>query len=131
MFNINSSDFERLQETIKNYPDRAEKAINEVFRSQEVSDLVYDKIKNLMPKSEGKGWKGKAPHAKDSKSLRSTNENLSLTVRNAKRYQYLYFPNDGTNTKRHRGQQFFFEGGGEAATGDIVDGCIEKIVNNF
>lgn len=130
MFYVNFAEVERLQETIKNFPGNAENAINEVFQSQEVSELVYDKIKNLMPVS-GKHWKGKKPAAKTSKSLRSNNSNLSLTVRSAKSYQYLYFPNDGSNTRRHAGQQFFFERGGEAASGDIVDRCINKIVNNF
>lgn len=130
MFRIEFSDVERLEKAIKNFPGNAENTINEVLHSQEVSDLAFEKIKNLMPVSR-KHWKGKKPAAKTSKSLRSDNGNLSLTVRSAKAYQYLYFPDDGSNTRRHVGNQHFFEHGGEAAKGDIVDRCINKLVNNF
>lgn len=130
MFYLDFGDVERLQDAIKNFSGNAENAINEVLHSQEVSELAYEKIKYFMPVS-GKRWKGKKPAAKTGKSLRSDTGNLSLTVRSTKAYQYLYFPNDGTNTKRHAGQQFFFERGGEAAQSEIVERCINKLINNF
>ena len=130
MFRLNFGDAERLQEAMKNYEGNTEEAINEVLHSEEVSELVSNKIKRLMPVS-GKHWRGKKPAAKTGKSLESLQGNLSLTVKNKKAYGYLYFPNDGTNTKRHRGQQFFFERGGETAQGEIVERCINKLITTF
>ncbi len=123
MYNVNFSEAERLEQALKEYQGNTEAAINEVLHSSEVSELAYDEIKRLMPVSK----KSKGSHAKMSKSLRSTPENLALIVRSAKAYQYLYFPDDGTNTRRHVGNQRFFARGAEAATGDIVERCIKKL----
>jgi hypothetical protein len=75
--------------------------------------------------------KTKGIHAVDAKSLRHTDGNLSTTVRSAQKYQYLYFPDDGTNTRRHVGNQQFFLRGAEDAAGEIVDVCIEKLTKSF
>ena len=127
MYKLEISDYDKLQEALKNYEGDAEEAINDVLHN-EAGDLAQEKIYQLMPVS-GKSWKGKAPAAKNSKSLRNTNENLAVTVRNAKKYQYLYFPNDGTNTRRHIGNQQFFERGGEMVQDEIIDRCISKLTN--
>jgi hypothetical protein len=52
-------------------------------------------------------------------------------VHSAKKYQYLYFPDDGTNTTRHVGNQQFFRRGAEDASGEIVDACTEKLTKKL
>lgn len=126
MFKIQITDVERLVAVMKDYPDIAEQAINDVLHN-EIGDLAQAEIKRLMPRSRKK----KGAHAKDSNSLRNDNGNLSVTVRTQKKFQYLYFPDDGTNTRRHIGDQQFFKRGGEAVQGEIVDRCINKITNNL
>ena len=128
-FELDASEFDRLVETIKQFPGDAEKAINEVFEA-DGSKLVHDEIMLLMPVS-GAHWRGKAPAAKSAKSLAIDLGNLAFTVRSSKKYGYLYFPDDGTNTKRHVGNQQFFLQGGENKQSEIIDLCIGRMVSEF
>lgn len=128
-FEMDAKEVERLFNTVKNFPGNAEKSINEVFHN-DAPPIVSEEIKRLMPVS-GKSWKGKAPAAKGAKSLTDETANLSFTVKTTGKYHYLYFPDDGTNTKRHVGNQQFFQRGGENKQTEIVDRCINRIVNDF
>lgn len=128
-FEMDAKEVERLFNTVKNFPGNAEKSINEVFHN-DAPPIVSEEIKRLMPVS-GKSWKGKAPAAKSAKSLTDETANLSFTVKTTDKYHYLYFPDDGTNTKRHVGNQQFFQHGGENKQTEIVDRCINRIVNDF
>lgn len=128
-FRINVAEVERLQTAMKEYQGNAEDAINDALHN-EAGDLIQEQVKRLMPVS-GKSWRGKKPAAKTSQSLQGIPANLAITVTTKKNYQYLYFPDDGTNTRRHVGNQQFFARGGEAATADIVDRCVAKLINKF
>lgn len=128
-FKISIADIEKLQIAMKEYQGDAETAINDVFHNQG-GELIQESIRRLIPVS-GKTWKGKASPAKSSNSLKSVNTNLAVTVTTTKKYQYLYFPNDGTNTRRHVGNQQFFEKGGDAVKDKIIERCISKLINNF
>lgn len=125
MMKIDALELGNLEELLANYIGNAEEAINDVLHNY-AGDRAQEEIRLLIPVS-GKRWKGKAAPAKTSQSMRNLHGNLSETVTTAKKYQYLYFPNDGTNTRRHVGNQQFFEKGGEAATDDIIERCISKL----
>lgn len=129
-FDLNIGEIERLQKAMADYVGNTEEVINNVIHN-EGGPLIEEQIYLLMPVSKGKGWKGKKPHAKHSKSLKSVNSNLAVTVKTTNKYHYLYFPDDGTNTRRHIGNKQFFRKGGEAVTDEIIDRCIAKLVNNF
>lgn len=129
VFRFDAKDFERLQNAIKNFPGDAEKVINEVLHD-EGSQLIQDSIRNLMPVS-GREWKGKKTAAKSAKSLTDTKGNLFVVVRTTNNYNYLYFPDDGTNTRKHAGNQQFFLKGAEAKQEDIIDLCINKLTSAF
>lgn len=122
-------DFERLQTAMKEFQGDTEETINDVLHN-EASPLIQESIKNLIPVS-GRKWKGKTPPAKTSKSLTDEKGNLAITVKTTKKYQYLYFPDDGTNTERHAGNKQFFKRGAEATQSEIVDRCVGRLVNNF
>lgn len=130
MFDINFLAVEEVEKALTEYSGNIEDAINEVFHSEEVNSLAQKAIKALMPQSH-KNWRGKKPAAKTSNSLRKLDGNLSVTIRTQKPYQYLYFADDGTNTRRHIGNQQFFARGGENVKGDIIERCKDKLVNNF
>lgn len=123
MFKINFLGFEDLEKALTEYSGNTEEAINEVLHSEEVNTLAQNAIKALMPRSNKK----KGRHAKDSNSLGKLDGNLSLTVKAVKAFHYLYFADDGTNTRRHIGDQRFFERGGEDVQGDIIQRCIDKL----
>ena len=128
-FEMDTKEVERLQNAIKNFPGDAEKSINEVFHN-EGSPLIQDAIRRLMPVS-GKNWAGKSPPAKTSKSLTDEKGNLAITVKSNGVYHYLYFPDDGTNTRNHVGNQQFFQRGGESQETEIIDRCINRMVTDF
>ncbi len=129
VFRFDATEFDRLQNAIKNFPGDAEEVINDVLHT-EGSQLIQDAIRNLMPES-GRTWKGKKPAAKSAKSLTDLKGNLFVEVRATKNYQYLYFPDDGTNTRKHAGNQQFFLKGAEAQQETIVDLCIKKLTDSF
>lgn len=129
VFKLNSQDFERLEEAMKNFQGNTENAINNVLHN-EGGQLIHDEIKRLMPMS-GKRWKGKKAPAKTSNSLQIVGGNLSVTVRAKKAYQYLYFPDDGSSTRRHAGNQQFFSNSGENQKEEIMNRCINRLVNGL
>lgn len=120
---------EQLQKAMQQYQGNTAEAINDVLHNW-VGDRAQEEIKRLMPVS-GKSWKGKRPGAKGSKSLRNVNGHLSVGIKTTKSYQYLYFPDDGSNTRRHAGNQQFFKRGGEAIQDEIVQRCINRLANDF
>lgn len=126
---INAADFDRLQKVLEKFPGNSEKAINEVLHG-EGGALIQESIRRLIPVS-GKTWKGKAAPARSGNSLMLEPGNLSITTKSTKPYQYLYFPNDGTNTRRHVGNQQFFPKGVENVEDEVVDRCIDNIIKIF
>lgn len=128
---LDCSNIDRLQKAMEAYQGDTENAINDVLHN-EVFGIVEPSIRQLIPVSDSaKVWRGKLPHAKLSKSLTQENGNLSVTIKSTANYSYLYFPDDGTNTRRHIGNQQFFKRGGEAKVDEIVDRCINRLVNDF
>ncbi len=127
--NINVLEFERLEQAIRNFPGNTEEAINAVLHN-EGGLLIMDAIQPLIPQS-GKTWAGKRAPARTGNSLRSTNENLAVWVRSAKSYQYLYFPDDGSNTRRHVGNQQFFLRGAESVKSEVIDRCVGRLIQTF
>lgn len=123
---IDENDLLQLTEKMKDFQGNAEEVINDVLHNFG-GGAIQERIYRLMPVSNKK----KGTHAKHSASLRSINANLSVTVTTTKRFQYLYFPDDGTTTRRHVGNQQFFKSGGEAVKSEIVEKCIEQLVNKF
>lgn len=126
---IDVSGFDNLQKAMREYQGNTESTVNEVLHN-EAGQLIHDAVKQLILPS-GREWKGKKPPAKTSNSLAILEGNLSVTVATKKNWSYLYFPDDGSNTRRHAGNQQFFHRGGESQTEEIVNRCIKKLVNSF
>lgn len=129
VFRLDAIQVLRLEEAMKDFIGDTETTINDVLHN-EGGQLIHDEIKRLMPMS-GKRWKGKKPPAKTSKSLEIVGGNLSVTVSAKKAYQYLYFPDDGSNTRNHAGNQQFFLNGGENQKEEILNRCINRLVSGF
>lgn len=128
-FEMDTKEIERLHNAIRNFPGNAEETINDVFHN-DAPPIVADAIRRLIPVS-GRTWSGKPPAAKGAKSLTDETANLAFTVKTTTKYNYLYFPDDGSNTRRHVGNQQFFQRGGESKQTEIVDRCITRITKNF
>ena len=126
---LNAESFAELEKAMVDYQGNTEKTINDVLHN-EASPLIQDAVRRLIPESK-KTWKGKKAAAVDGRSLTDVKENLSVTVKTTKQYQYLYFPDDGTNTRRHVGNQQFFQRGGESQIDEITNRCINRLTENF
>lgn len=129
VFKVDTSQIEKLQDAMIRYQSDTERAINEVLHN-EAGPQIQEKIRLLMPVS-GRSWRGKKPPAKVSKSMKEEPENLAINVKSSNAYHYLYFPDDGSNTRKHAGNQQFFRRGAELAQDDIVDRCVNKLTANF
>ena len=129
LFHIEKDAFDRLQNAMENYVGDSETIINEVLHNQ-AGQLILDEIKHLMPTSNRK-WNGKKAPAKTGSSLMIVNGNLSVTVKTTKNFQYLYFPDDGTNTRNHAGNKQFFLHGAENQTDEIINRCINILGVKF
>jgi HK97 gp10 family phage protein len=128
-FKIEVKEIDRLHKAMKDFQGDTEKIINDVLHN-EASPLIQEGIRSLIPIS-GRTWKGKRPPAKVSKSLTDQKGNLSITVKTTSNYHYLYFPDDGSNTRRHAGNKQFFLRGGQSQENEIVNRCISKLTKNF
>lgn len=126
---MDTKEVERLYNAIKNFPGVAEQSINDVFHN-DAPPMVEETIKLLMPMS-GRTWAGKAPPARTAKSLTKETGNLTFAVKTTGKYHYLYFPDDGSNTRNHVGDQQFFQRGGEMEQYEIVDLCITRMISDF
>ena len=126
---INALELGYIQNALLNEVQGAGDIINDILHN-EAGPLIQEAIQPLIPVS-GKHWKGKKSPARTSASLRSTNEPLAVTVRSAKSYQYLYFPDDGSNTRRHAGNQQFFKRGAEMVEDQIISRCLGALIDNL
>ena len=123
---LNAEEFDKVLKAIEKFPGNAEKVINETLHGQG-AELIQERIQKYMPVSDKK----KGAHAVDAKSLTPVGTNLAVTVKSTNRFHYLYFPDDGTNTRRHVGNQQFFLRGAEDVSGEIVDILTEKLTQTF
>lgn len=130
-FTLDASEIERLQEAMTQYEGHAGHIIDEVLHGQG-ADLIKSKIAMLLPSS-GRNWKGKGASARAAMPARFSQDNypLSVTIAARGKYHYLYFPDDGSNTVRHAGNQQFMMHGAENASKEIIDLCIGKLTEEF
>lgn len=129
LYSLNAEDIRKLMESMEAYGNTAGKAIDEVLH-KEGAELIKKDILPLIHPS-GRSWRGKKKSATVSDPFRQKDEPLAVTIRSKKAYQYLYFPDDGSNTKRHAGEQFFMIRGTEKAAPEIVELCLNKLVEEI
>ena len=128
-YRLDVSGFEEFQAAMAAYEGDAESIINDVLHG-EAGQLIEEEIKRLMPVS-GRSWAGKKRAAKNAKSLTEKKENLAITIKTTNAYHYLYFPDDGSSTRRHAGNQQFFKRGGENKKQEIINRCLERLTENL
>lgn len=127
-FKTDTKEAQQLQEYISQYKEEAERKINSYLHGQGY-ELFEKSIHNAMPVS-GRKWSGKKPPAKTAKSIqeKTKDENLAVTLRATTTYNYLYFPDDGSNTEKHNGNQHFFEKGVEDKTAQATKDMMELLI---
>lgn len=128
-FTLEADQIERLQAAMANYAGYAGKAVDEVLHNQG-GKLINDEIMRMLPAS-GRTWKGKKAAAKSTQPFVQKNGPMSVTIKTKSAYNYLYFPDDGSNTQRHIGNQQFMKRGAENQTARIMDLCINKLIEKM
>lgn len=127
---INYEEINALQQVLQDFGDNAYKTVNSVLHSSAIP-IIENNIQLLLPSS-GRKWKGKVTAASSTNPLRDdTNELLSVTIRSKTPYNYLYFPDDGSNTDRHQGNQHFMQRGADNSHNRIAELCTAKLLENF
>lgn len=124
-FSIAYMDIDKLEQTIAAYAGDAEKVINTVIHEQSFMPLTESIIGLIHPS--GRSWKGKKASAKSVQPFSQKNENLSIEIKSKKAYRYLYFPDDGSNTIHHYGNQQFMLRGVEKKSDQIIDMCLASL----
>lgn len=127
-----SLDDKALESAIKTFREAggdAEKTINDVLETYG-TEKVKEEIDRILPVS-GRKFKGHTRGAKGSNPFIHKMGNLEFIVTTKSRYGYLYFPDDGTNTRKHAGRKYFMERGAENAAPDIIDRVLARLTEDL
>lgn len=128
-FELDAQDLDALQEKMNAYGEGAAREINDVLHGEGARE-INDQIMRILPSS-GRHWKGKKAPARSAQPFTQEDGMLSVTIKTVNSYNYLYFPDDGSNTKKHAGNQQFMAAGAESASGKIMELCIGKLTEEF
>lgn len=97
-----------------------------------------DRIKRAIPSRihpSGRKWngKGKSIAGDPGAGSRLSQDDAPLQVTIAARgaLRYLYFPDDGTDTVNHAGDQQFMREGAESEEQSIIDMCMDALYEKF
>lgn len=124
MFDGNS--IEGIRNLLQKY-ENSKSIINKVIVGEGAEEIKKN-IAILLPSS-GRKWKGKAQAAKVAMPGKFSKDEkmMAVTIAARNKYHYLYFPDDGSNTKKHAGNQHFMLRGAELSTNKIIDLCLGKL----
>lgn len=130
-FQLDISQASEIEKRIAQYGAGSGQVIDKVLHT-EGAEIIKDRITPLIPRS-GRKWKKKGRAAADAmpRAFSQDNGQLSVTIAARGKYHYLYFPDDGSNTRRHAGGQGFMYRGASNASEKIVDICVERLIENF
>lgn len=125
------SEIDDLSKKMQEFGTGSGKIIDDVLHG-EGARMIKEKIALLIPSS-GRSWRGKGAAASAAMpgAFRQDNGRLSVTIAARGKYGYLYFPDDGSNTRKHAGDRQFMKKGAEAAAEDVIERCIGKLIENF
>ena len=117
----------RIAESLEKYAGNVGNVIDDVLWN-EGAQRISEEITRLLPVS-GREWQGKKKAAKMAAPFTQTNEMLAVTVHTKYAYHYLYFPDDGSNTRRHVGNQQFMLRGAENKQEEIANLVLKRLTN--
>lgn len=127
---LDYSEIEALQQVLENFGENGPKVVNTVLHSSAIP-IIENNIQMLLPSS-GRSWVGKKAAASSTNPFRNdTSELLAVTVRSKTQYNYLYFPDDGSNTEHHKGNQHFMQRGADNSVNRIAQLCTARLLENL
>lgn len=96
------------------------------YLASEGAEVIKKNIMPLIPVSDRK-----KVHAAYSQPFTSSGERLAVNIHARGKWHYLYFPDDGSNTKKHVGDQQFMLRGAEASVNEIINSLEDRLVKSF
>lgn len=128
-FTLDASELDALQSRMASFGAGAGQIVDSVLHGEGAEEIKKE-IKPLIHAS-GRSWAGKKSSATSANPFTQENGQLSVTIVSRGAYHYLYFPDDGSNTIRHAGNQQFMMRGAENASEQIIDLCTEKLIEKM
>lgn len=128
-FTFEAGEVDELQARMKSFGAGAGQVVDGVLHGEGAQEIKRE-IKPLIHAS-GRTWPGKRSSATSANPFTQENGQLSVTIVSRGAYHYLYFPDDGSNTVRHVGNQQFMMRGAENASERIIDLCTEKLIDKL
>lgn len=124
--------FEQLAERIGQFGSGAGRAIQGVYNDFAAGEIKENALPLVHPSGRTfKGHRSGARAAGPERVFTQQVDGLTLVVRTNRPFGYLYFPDDGSNTKRHAGQQHFMQRGLDASTESIIERCLAALTEDF
>lgn len=133
-FKLDAKQYDALMRAMQLYGNQAGQTVDDVLHN-EGGRLIQEEIMFLLPQSHRKPWVGKKIAAKRAQPFTQKNESLAVTIKTKSGYHYLYFPDDGSNTKNHIGYKGkpreFMKKGAEYQTSRIMELCINRLIEKW
>ncbi|MBX9032670.1 hypothetical protein [Gordonibacter massiliensis (ex Traore et al. 2017)] len=133
MHEVDYTSLETLERRMGEYGQGCGRVVDGVLHG-EGANIIKRAVPGLINPS-GRKWPGKtasiAGKPGGASRLSQDNGSLQVTVAARGRLGYLYFPDDGTSTRKHAGNQRFMLRGAESKQSDIIDRCIAGLVDDF
>lgn len=129
VFSLEDSGFAEVLEWAEELGPKGAEALKRYF-ADEAGPVIARRIDALMPVS-GRRFRGHSSPARGSAWQRYTPEGAGIEVAASGARRYLYFPDDGTNTVRHAGNQQFFPRGAQAAAPDVAEGALDALIREW
>ena len=127
-FQLDYSSIDKPLEVVTRADKNLASAINESM-SEFAPNLIQRNIVSVLPSS-GRSWKGKSAPASSTDPFRHEPIKLGTLVKTKSEYNYLYFPDDGSNTKRHQGNQQFMHRGAEMSQDEIIEDITKRFLES-
>ncbi len=130
---LDARQYDAITEAMQRYGEGCGQIIDNVLHTQG-GRILEAEIMRLLPES-GRKWRGKATAAKHAQPFTQENGELSVTIKTVSKYHYLYFPDDGSNTRRHRGYKGvprdFMKKSVDNKGDMIIDMCISELTKKW
>lgn len=129
---IDISQIDAIKDAMDRYEGLPGPLVEEYIQGEGYTEITAA-IRRLLPVS-WRYWKKKTKGARvvgEKAVFRPVPVTLGVIVRTTAKYDYLYFPDDGSTTRRHRGNQQFMLRGAEQATPEIVETICSRLGSAF
>lgn len=123
---------EQLGKRIADFGEGAGHIIQGVYEEYAAKEIKENIIPLIHPSGRTfKGHRQGARSAGPEKVFKHSVRELSLIVGTNRAFGYLYFPDDGSTSKRHAGQQHFMDRGLQRSVGGIIERCVAALTKDL